>query len=217
VQGNFEDAKATFDFTSEDITAEFPEVPEVCEAIVVPLRQQITDKLASLNDDLDFVEFLSESVCSGIANEVDFILAENENLVPDIIARLNSLIGDIMLIQGNEGDDAFAFEINLRNDFSNLDDPPVGDSGLSTPTSEVPASCESYANYAALEQLISFANDQLAFEAFLIDRLSDACGDSQNALTDLATVVESDVGAATAAKEICISEFYDAFGGDESL
>lgn len=89
-------------------------------------------------------------MCSGIANEVDAILTENENLPQEIIDRVGSLVNDLLLIQGSEGDDAFSFELTLRNDFSNDGNPPSVDSGLSTPTSEVPASCESFANYGAL-------------------------------------------------------------------
>ena len=141
-----------------DITAEIPEVPEVCVNLVTPLREEIADKLASLNNDLDFVAFLGDSVCSGIANEVDAILAENENLIPEIIDSIAALVDDIILIEGEEGDDAFSFELVLRNDLSNEENPPSVDSGISTPTAEVPATCESYANYAALQQLIDFAN-----------------------------------------------------------
>lgn len=158
-------------------------VPDSCESLVEPIRQQISEKLVERDADIACTEFLAEEICTQLANEVDSTLAENENLVPDTADTIQALLGDLILIEGEPDEDAFNFEIRLQNEFSNaLDVPETAGSGLSTPTETLPSTCAAFTSYEPLEQLIELADLSLAFAAYLEGRLTDACGDSAGAL-----------------------------------
>ena len=71
-----------------EITVEVPFVPESCENLVMQMREDINNLLAELNMSTDCINFFTDSVCGDIASQVDTILAENTDLVPDVTARI---------------------------------------------------------------------------------------------------------------------------------
>jgi hypothetical protein len=118
------------------------------------------------------------------------------------------------MIEGIEGEDLLSFEFRMQDEYRDDPDRPIGDSGLATPTDEVPENC-SGVSYANVNLLIQFASDVLGFEQYIEDRLGGACGDTQLEFQSIAQGVADEAGAAIDAKGLCIAELFGAFASED--
>jgi hypothetical protein len=56
-------------------------------------------------------------------------------------------LADILIIEGEEGDDLTTIEIALRNEFSSDADAPQIPADIAKPSDVIPAKCVDYATY----------------------------------------------------------------------
>jgi hypothetical protein len=115
--------------------------------------------------------------------------------------------------------EADAFLAQVQGERAADADAPLADSGLATPTEAVPGACATgdYFNYDALNQLISDASEALSLEEYLKRRLNDACGDSAAELAGISADLQARLTEAAGAKSTCIADFFNDFGGEQTL
>ena len=70
-----------------DLTVQVPSVDESCEAVLDPIRQTMVLRLAELNEEVDCINFLTEEICSGLLDQVETALSDNENLLTKVGVR----------------------------------------------------------------------------------------------------------------------------------
>ena len=86
------------------ITVDIPDDVDSCEALLQPYQDEIEANLAALNDELDCIAYTSTTVCQELRDTVQGLLDENADLLPELQARIDVILDDLILIEGSELD-----------------------------------------------------------------------------------------------------------------
>jgi hypothetical protein len=212
----YQDAKAA-DALTEPLSAvsvDIPEVPEVCESLVATVRDDIAMKLEELNDDRNCALFVTNAICTGLDENVASIIEEAEAIIDENTIRVDILLNDLIMLEGEDDENVFALGGRLRDEYVSDIGAPLVDSGLRLPTENVPSPCVDI-SYELLTFTLGVTQDALSFEAFLDERLKNSCGTTADEVADIRDTVEAEAAVAAVAKLECLQEFFGAFGGED--
>ena len=159
------------------ITVDIPDDVDSCEALLKPYQDEIEANLAALNDELDCIAYTSTTVCQELRDTVQGLLDDNADLLPDLQARIDSVLDDLILVEGSELDRQ-AFDLELQPLFDIDEDRPRMESPLVLPSEQVPETCAGVTSYNDLLLIQGISARMINYEKWLMDRLTEQCGES---------------------------------------
>ena len=202
---------------ANDYSVALPEAPAACADLIEPLTADIDDFIADLKDAQDCTEYFVTSVCTDLDQQVSQLLAGSEDFI-EIVPRIQALLGDILLIEGQDGEDVEVLGIRLRDEYEVDTDAPVVDSGIVRPSDEVPSKCaEQGVSYEDLNGRIDLVSDLLSFEEWLVGRLGESCGESGRQFREVIAGMQVDIDNLVIEKTNLVNTFFGDFGGDSDL
>ena len=204
------------DIPANDYSVELPEAPAACSDLITPIEADIDDFIAELIDAQDCTEYLVTSVCTDLAEQVNQLLAGSDNFI-EIVPRIQALLGDILLIEGQDGENVEDLGIRLRDEYEADTERPVVDSGIVRPSDEVPSKCASFVSYDDLNGRIDLVSDLLSFNQWLEGRLGESCGESGRQFREVIAGMQSDIDELVLEKTNLVNTFFADFGGDSDL
>ena len=131
--------------------------------------------------------------------------------MPDLQARIDSVLDDLILVEGSELDRQ-AFDLELQPLFDIDEDRPRMESPLVLPSEQVPETCAGVTSYNDLLLIQGISARMINYEKWLMNRLTEQCGESATELEDINTDIQTQLREAQDDKSECLEEFFGLFG-----